>query len=106
MAQHVQCDRLDVFRRHVVFVPQPGVCAGAAIERDGRARAGAELDHGRKPLVVARYVAAGQHQLHDVFLDRFAHVDGQHLAAGGEDLLPAHLDQPRRLALSEPPAAC
>ena len=45
VAEHVEAEALDVLRRHVAAAAQERVGLGCERERDGGARACAELDH-------------------------------------------------------------
>ncbi len=89
MAQHVVRDRLNVVGVDVVAPVQPRVCAGAAVQRDGCARAGAVQRPLREIIAVDAGLARRQHQLHQVFLEVVAHVEFEHFAARVEDALLA-----------------
>ena len=66
---------------------QPGVRAGAAVERDPRPRAGAELDLPAEVFGILRRRAGRVHEVDDEGLDRIGHMQRRDLAPGGEDVL-------------------
>ena len=88
MAQHVGADGFDVAGCHVAAALQQGPRFRSECERDGGARARAELDHRTQvgELVVLR-VAGGEDDVDDVVAHFFIHVERVHDGAGGHDLL-------------------
>src|SRR5690606_32161638 len=74
MAQYVRTYALHIVGADVIAAREPGAGAGAAVERNGGARAGAELDPSAERLVVGGRLSSRYHQLHDVLLVRVGNV--------------------------------
>ena len=78
---------LYVFGQAELAPRQPGLGAGAAVQREHATRAGANLDPAGQISVGPVAGAGGAHQVDDVAVERLADMHGAHLGAGGEDVL-------------------
>ena len=82
MPQHGVCDRLDVIGQYLIAPLQPGVGAGAAIQADGAARAGPDVQPAGQLFVIALGVAGREDQVHHVLLDHCVDLDPPNFCAG------------------------
>ena len=90
VAQHVRRNRAHVVGGDEIAAGEPGVRAGAALQRDRAARARTPGDATAEVGVIARGFARGEHQLHKVTFDLRSDMQVQHCRARGEHFVQRH----------------